>query len=72
MAPDWRDSIELVSRYPLRDSSSATFRAPRASKLTQGLNPWLSPIAPSSFVPANAGTTKDKSGQRQKRPCASS
>ena len=40
MAPDWRDLIELVSRYPLRDSSSATFRAPRASKLTQGLNPW--------------------------------
>src|ERR1700723_286430 len=30
VAPDCRDLIELVSRYPLRESSSATFRALRA------------------------------------------
>jgi hypothetical protein len=35
VAPDWRDLIELVSRYPLRESSSATdIRALRASVLT--------------------------------------
>ena len=46
MAPGWRDLIELVSRYPLRESSSATFRAPRASELTQGLKPLAQSYCP--------------------------
>ena len=46
MAPGWRDLIELVSRYPLRESSSATFRAPRASELTQGLKPLAESYCP--------------------------
>jgi hypothetical protein len=46
VAPDWRDLIELISRNPLRESSSATFRAPRALELTQGLKPLAESYCP--------------------------
>jgi hypothetical protein len=55
VAPDWRDSSELVSRYPLRESSSATFRAPSRLGLTQGLKPLAE-----SYCPSGAETKRSR------------